>query len=229
MLNRFLEKINESLNNFKFFLEKNKNFFVKTLICSYLFFLFIFCFDINIISLNNFFSLDLNNCDNFFYLLLEGGFLYIFYILMNIFVETINFISYTPFFVFFDVLHEDIYIFCLNITYFFEFSKFESLTLFYDEIINLFETDYEIFKIIYFKTKRFLKLIIINSNLPIFFYFGFLFILTTLFSFLLLSYLGLYGVFIINLISILMFWFITIFYFNAFYIDNCLYKFNLGK
>lgn len=40
---------------------------------------------------------------------------------------------------------------------------------------------------------------------PLFLYFGFLFLLTTLFSLLFLSYLGLYGVFILNLISITLF------------------------
>ena len=49
------------------------------------------------------------------------------------------------------------------------------------------------------------KYILYWSNLPVFFYFGLIFILTTLSSFFLLSYLGLYGVFFLNLVSILLF------------------------
>jgi hypothetical protein len=64
-----------------------------------------------------------------------------------------------------------------------------SLELFYFNYFN-----YGFFKTIFFKT-----------NLPIFFYFGMLFILTTISSLFLLSYYGFYGVFFLNLISILFF------------------------
>lgn len=75
----------------------------------------------------------------------------------------------------------------------------------------------------------FFKEIFFRGDNPIFFYFGLLFILTTIFSVFLLSYFGFYGVFILNLITIIMFWFSTIAYFNMFYIDDNTYKINLGK
>lgn len=64
---------------------------------------------------------------------------------------------------------------------------------------------------------------------PLFLYFGFLFLLTTLFSLLFLSYLGLYGVFILNLISITLFWFSMLYYFNLVISNNYFYYINLGK
>ena len=58
----------------------------------------------------------------------------------------------------------------------------------------------------YFSFNEYLYHIIIYSfNLPLFFYFGLLFIFTTVASLLLLSYLGLYGVFLLNMISIFLF------------------------
>lgn len=67
------------------------------------------------------------------------------------------------------------------------------------------------------------------SNLPLFFYFGLLFIFSTISSLFLLSYYGFYGVFILNLITIILFWISTIFYFDRFFIDNMTYKIDLGK
>jgi hypothetical protein len=52
---------------------------------------------------------------------------------------------------------------------------------------------------------NFFKKIMYASSLPIFFYFGLLFILTTISSLILLSYYGFYGIFILNLISIILF------------------------
>jgi len=77
--------------------------------------------------------------------------------------------------------------------------------------------------------EKFFKIILYWSNLPIFFYFGLLFIFTTLSSLFLLSYYGLYGVFFINLVSIIIFWISTVFYFDMFFLDNISYKINLGK
>lgn len=98
------------------------------------------------------------------------------------------------------------------------------ITIKYTEISYI----YDVFYYKYF-TFGFYKAILFRSNLPIFFYFGLLFILTTIFSLLLLSYYGFYGVFFLNLITILLFWFSTIIYFDMFFIDNLSYKINLGK
>lgn len=64
---------------------------------------------------------------------------------------------------------------------------------------------------------------------PLFLYFGLLFLLTTIFSLIFLSYLGLYGVFILNLISITLFWFSMLYYFNLVISNNFFYYINLGK
>ena len=72
-------------------------------------------------------------------------------------------------------------------------------------------------------------IIIYSYNLPIFFYFGILFIFTTIFSLILLSYLGLYGVFLLNMITLFFFWFSTLLYINVFFVDNIFIKINLGK
>lgn len=66
-------------------------------------------------------------------------------------------------------------------------------------------------------------------NYPVFIYFGLLFILTTIFSLLFFSYLGLYGTFVINLISILLFWISMAFYFDLIISKNTLYCINIGK
>lgn len=75
----------------------------------------------------------------------------------------------------------------------------------------------------------FFKYFILGFNLPLFFYFGLVFIFTTIISLVLLSYYGFYGVFILNLISIVFFWFSSIIYFDTFFIDNISFKINLGK
>jgi hypothetical protein len=53
----------------------------------------------------------------------------------------------------------------------------------------------------------------IDANEPLFFYFGLLFFLTTFLGFFFLSYLGLYGVFFINFLSISLFWASCLLYF----------------
>lgn len=67
------------------------------------------------------------------------------------------------------------------------------------------------------------------NKYPLFLLFGLLFLLTTITSLLFLSYLGLYGAFIINLISITLFWISTLYYFNLIMSSNTYYFINLGK
>lgn len=67
------------------------------------------------------------------------------------------------------------------------------------------------------------------TDFPIFFYFGVFFFLTTAFSFLFFNFLGLYGVFSLNLVSLLSFWLSLVYYFNAIFVDNMLYKIVVGK
>lgn len=67
------------------------------------------------------------------------------------------------------------------------------------------------------------------NEYPLFLFTGLLFILTTIFSLICLSYLGLYGVFIINLISIILFWLSMLYYFDLIVSKNTFYFINIGK
>ena len=99
--------------------------------------------------------------------------------------------------------------------------------IYYFGIINVFIYKFTLFKFLF--DENLYHIIIYSFNLPFFFYFGLLFILTTIFSLIFLSYLGFYGVFLINLISLIFFWLSTLLYFNIFFIDNIFIKINLGK
>lgn len=117
-------------------------------------------------------------------------------------------------------------LFDLNL--FFWKNGYENILLFITNKYTEALYEYDMFRYKYF-TFGFYKAVLFRSNLPVFFYFGLLFILTTIFSLVLLSYYGFYGVFFLNLVTILLFWFSTIIYFNMFFIDNLSYKINLGK
>ena len=229
MLNQFLEKINQNLDVLKFFLENNKKNILYFMFYSLVIFTVLLGLDVSIFSLTNFFSISLNKPENFFYLILEGGLLYIVNILSFLKYSLANFLIYLPLFLFDNSVSNYVYEFLLNLSYLFKFNKNNSIKIFYDLYIYNSELNYCFFESEYLHSKKFKKIILLNSNLPVFFYFGLIFIITTLSSFLLLSYLGLYGVFFINLISIIFFWVSSIFYFNSFYVDNCFYKFSLGK
>ena len=62
-----------------------------------------------------------------------------------------------------------------------------------------------------------------------FFFFGFFFFLTTVTSYIFLSYLGLYGVFILNLVALVFFWYSLIINLDFFFIQNNFFKIKLGK
>jgi len=105
---------------------------------------------------------------------------------------------------------------------------YEDLTFFYCLKITEINLDFKVWSHEYIFIS-FYKYFILGFNLPLFFYFGLIYIFTTLISFLLLSYYGFYGVFILNLMSIVFFWFSSIMYFDNFFLDNNSYKINLGK
>ena len=63
----------------------------------------------------------------------------------------------------------------------------------------------------------------------VFFFSAILFLFTTLVSLLFSTYLGLYGIFLLNFISIFFFWISSIMQFNRFFIYNDLLKINLGS
>lgn len=145
-----------------------------------------------------------NDFNNFLYLIVSFNFKYLYYISDFIKFNLVYFLT-NLFLTFFDnmfVLNLETQLYLLNNLmykrgsddiYNFVFlkdteSKFY-MSIFYYEHIHL----------------NFFKKILYNSNLPVFFYFGLLFIFTTIFSLLLLSYFGFYGAFFINLISIVFF------------------------
>jgi len=68
-----------------------------------------------------------------------------------------------------------------------------------------------------------------DYDLPLFFYFGLLFVLSTTISLILMSYLGLYGVFFINLVTVFFFWVSTVIYIDEFFLKNNFFKINVGK
>lgn len=188
-----------------------------------------FFIDNNIINLNNLSFLALDKSNNFFYLTLFGGLFYIIFIVLSLKISFLLLLLNLFLFLIFDINTYNIYEFFLNLQYNFKYSGFNNLNFFYDFSLYNIELNYNFFESEYLNSKKFKKIILLNSNLPLFFYFCIIFIITTLSSFILLSYLGLYGVFIINLISIIFFWIFSMLYFNSFYIDNCFYKFSLGK
>lgn len=72
-------------------------------------------------------------------------------------------------------------------------------------------------------------ILFINNNLPLFIYFGLLFFFTTFSSFFLLSALGLYGVFIVNLFSLLLFWVSLIVNIGYIFNNQQFYKISISK
>lgn len=160
--------------------------------------------------------------------IIGGNFIYSFFFLNYIKYELIS-LMWSVMYIYVDqatILNLESLIFNLNM--FFWKNGLENVLLYetyrYEEIcfqFNLFYYEYFTFS--------FYKAVLFRSNLPVFFYFGVLFIFSTIFSFLLLSYYGFYGVFFLNLVTILLFWFSTIIYFDKFFIDNLSYKINLGK
>ena len=229
MLDQFWETINNSLNQLKIFLEKNKSIFLNFFVIISILYLLCLLFNITILSLEEFLYVSPKNSNNTFFLLVKGNLIYILWVLSFLKNYFVSFILSLPVFLFFDALEFNIYNFLLNYSYVFKFKGYEETKFLYEIILSEIEFNFNLFKQEYFYSNKFIKIIFLNSNLPIFFYFGMLFIFSTILSLFLLSYLGLYGVFLLNLITILFFWFSSIFYFNSFYLDNVSYKINLGK
>lgn len=169
-----------------------------------------------------------NNFDNFLYLIISFNWFYVFYIM--------DLLKYNLIFLFSNLLvlflndsfirGVESYLLILNDSMLTYGSPNIREYVFYKKNENIFNFHLLYYEYFYF---NFYKKLFFGSNLPVFFYFGLLFIFTTLSSLILLSYYGFYGVFFINLISIIMFWVSTIYYFDMFFLDNMSYKINLGK
>lgn len=70
---------------------------------------------------------------------------------------------------------------------------------------------------------------VLFTNYPVFFLFGFFFLCTTLISLIFLNYLGMYGVFILNFISLTLLWLSLLFYVDLIFSNNIIYYVSLGK
>lgn len=226
MFERFIERLNK-FTNFLYL-----NFFNTIKIYQVLVFFYIIIYVMFLYNLLPYWFLDLilpNGSDfgNFINFFLSLNFGYLIYIISFIKFELINYVnSLFNFLIFNDLLS---YNFNLNnINMIFEQNGFSDLTFFYILKITEIKINYYVWLNEYVYIS-FFKYFILGFNLPIFFYFGLVFIFTTLISLLLLSYYGFYGVFILNLISIIFFWFSSIIYFDTFFIDNISFKINLGK
>jgi NADH:ubiquinone oxidoreductase subunit 5 (subunit L)/multisubunit Na+/H+ antiporter MnhA subunit len=123
------------------------------------------------------------------------------------------------------------------------YSFFEDLTNFETKVYVTAEPDLTMYYYIlfeyYFAWQKeffsFIKSVFIDDlfyrefTQPYFIYCGYLFIFSTIISFIMMSHLGLYGVFILNLITIIMFWLSTVIYIDDFFLENYSFKINFGK
>lgn len=229
MLDQLRVILNGWVDKAKTFFLKKRFFFTLMVVLIIAFYFFCLIFDFSIINFDKFCQFSHTDASNFLFLLSNFNFFYIFWIISSLKYEFLNFFLSLPFFFIFSFCKVDIYNLLLNMSYLFKFNGYNSLSEFNEILFSKIEFDYLMFKEEYLESNKFIKIILFNSNLPLFFYFGLLFVFSTLLSLLLLSYLGLYGVFFLNLLTILMFWVSAIFYFDSFYMDNSCYKINLGK
>lgn len=229
MLDRLRDSINNFFDSIKKFLIKNKNKFFYTFWFLLTLNFLSSIFEFNFINLDDILGISSLDADDWLLLILKGGFFYIIWILSFLKFQFISFFFSLPIFLLFNFNLSSIYSFILDLFFTFKYEGYKDLIIFYEAYASETKFNYNIFHVEYLETNKFFKLIFLNSNLPVFFYFGLLFIFSTLISFFLLSYLGLYGVFFLNLLTIILFWVSSIFYFNSFYIDNSSYKINLGK
>jgi len=225
MFERLMERLNKFVDFLRFNVFKlNWYYYIFFL---YLVWVFMFFnnllpqFFVDFMSPN---GLEFSNLYNFILTFNFGYFIYIFsfikFELIDFFINILNFI------IFDDILNYDSSY--TNINKIFKKHGYDDLTFFYCLKITEFNINFKVwfYEYIYIS---FFKYFILGFNLPLFFYFGLIYIFTTLISLILLSYYGFYGVFILNLISIVFFWFSSILYFDNFFVDNMSYKINLGK
>jgi len=144
-----------------------------------------------------------SDCTNIISLFLSLNIGYLVYMVSFIKLELFNYlINIFNFLIFNDLLSYDLSV--NNLNFIFEEHGFTDLVFFYILKITEIKVNYYVFVNEYLYIS-FFKYFILGFNLPLFFYFGLIFIFTTLISFILLSYYGFYGVFILNLISIIFF------------------------
>ena len=89
---------------------------------------------------------------------------------------------------------------------------------------KFYENDSSFFK----KTVDFIFYNFSSENIPVFFIFGFLFFLSVIFSWFFFSYLGLNGIYKLNVITLLLFWFSLLLYISYIFVDQKVYVVNIG-
>ena len=169
---------------------------------------------------------NISDIGSLYSLILNNNHLFILFKLNLIFDHFVNFIiSYFNSFTLIDCSA----IFNKSLLNYHWFSQDLNIYTFYNNTIDYILSYPRLFFLDLFNTFISLVYYINNADLPVFFYFGLCFILTTVISLILMSYLGLYGVFIINLITIIMFWLSIIYYIDIFFLKNHFFKINIGK
>jgi len=225
MFERLMERLNKFVDFIRFNVS-NVNWYFSIIS---LYFVWFFMFYHNLLPsfLVNFMLPNGSELSNFFNLMLTFNIGYVLYIFSFIKLELINLILNSFNFIFFgDLLSYDTSF--KNLNQIFLKHSYEDLSFFYCLKITEINLDFRVWLNEYVYIS-FFKYFILGFNLPLFFYFGLIYIFTTLISLILLSYYGFYGVFILNLISIIFFWFSSIIYFDIFFVDNISFKINLGK
>lgn len=226
MFERFRERLNKVINFF------NLSFFNKINLYQVLISLYVVLYFMSVYNLLPQWFVDLtlpngSDCTNFINLFLSLNWGYLIYMFSFIKFELFNYLINAFNFVFFnDLINYDLSV--NNLNSIFEQHGFSNLVFFYILKITELKVNYYVWVNEYLYIS-FFKYFLLGFNLPLFFYFGLIFIFTTLISLILLSYYGFYGVFILNLISIILFWFSSIIYFDTFFVDNISFKINLGK
>jgi len=250
-LSNFFINLNKKLNSFINFFSNSYfiNFFKKinsffdwfgTTLSNlfnyvFLFFLvllFLLYFNGSFFDISNFILLFLSNDNG-----LNFDFFEDWIISFNYFYIIYTFIVFLPkFFLFFinfleNIFFENLNSFCKSdvlLTYDFFSLNTNSISVFTETFINLI-----FFKLNVFMSNLFNFDFNFDSNYlynnPIFFYSGFLFLFSTIISLILMSYLGLYGVFITNLITLFTLWVSVLLYFDFFFVENNFFKIVVGR
>lgn len=84
-------------------------------------------------------------------------------------------------------------------------------------------------KLFFFFSTQWINFLSTFDRTFVFFFFGLLFFLSTCLSFVFISYLGLYGVFKLNIITLFLFWVSILFNFNNFVLDNTSMLIKIGR
>jgi hypothetical protein len=149
-------------------------------------------------------------------------FVYLQYIFLTIVYLCISVLNYA---IFFNLTNQDFILLFLNYLDIVHVSN--SLILYSTKSIEFFQLvilDF-IFQIQIFLNEFFFNFL----NYPLFILFAVLFFLTSFFSLLSLSYLGFYGVFILNFVSLSLLWASVIPYFLSIFSKNTFFYISLGK